>query len=105
MDRYATFANSSLGRRMVRGAGLPQPTQLRRFDAGDAEIPGPVLVGGAGGAADRVWAIVPTDKAERFHGLVFDATALDDPGALRELYAFFQPHLRGLLPNGRVVLL
>ncbi len=66
---------------------------------------GPILVGGAGTAADRVRTIVPTDKAERYRGLVFDATALDDPGALRDLRAFFQPHLRDLLPGARAVVL
>jgi 3-oxoacyl-[acyl-carrier protein] reductase len=102
MDRYATFANSSVGRRVVRRAGLPQPAKLRRDGT---EVQGPVLVGGAGRAAARVRAILPTDKAERYHGLVYDATALDDPAGLRELHAFFQPHLRDLLPNGRVVVL
>lgn len=102
MDRYATFANSSLGRRVVRRAGLPQPATL---DRSSADAPGPVLVGGAGRAAARVNAILPTAQAEQYHGLVFDATALDDPAALRELRAFFQPHLRDLLPNGRVVVL
>ena len=105
MDRYATFANSSVGRRVVRRAGLPQPARLKRYSPDQPDVDGPVLVGGTGSAAARVRDIVPADKAERYRGLVFDATALDDPGALRELHAFFQPHLRDLLPNGRVVVL
>jgi 3-oxoacyl-[acyl-carrier protein] reductase len=105
MDRYATFANSSVGRRVVRRAGLPQPARLRRYTDDQPDVEGPVLVGGAGRAADRVRTIVPTDKAERYRGLVFDATALDDPAGLRELHAFFQPHLPDLLPGGRVVVL
>jgi 3-oxoacyl-[acyl-carrier protein] reductase len=105
MDRYATFANSSVGRRMVRRAGLPQPARLRRYAEGQPDVEGPVLVGGAGRVADRVRAILPADKAEQYRGLVFDATALDDPAGLREMHAFFQPHLRDLLPGGRVVVL
>jgi 3-oxoacyl-[acyl-carrier protein] reductase len=105
MDRYATFANSSVGRRVVRRAGLPQPARLRRYAEDQPDVEGPVLVGGAGRAADRVAALVSADKAERYRGLVFDATALDDPAGLGELPAFFQPHVRDLLPGGRVVVL
>jgi 3-oxoacyl-[acyl-carrier protein] reductase len=105
MDRYATFANSSVGRRVARRTGLPQPARLQRYAADQPDPAGPIDVGGTGCAADRVRQILPADKAEPYRGLVFDATAFDDPGALRELSAYFQPRLRDLLPNGRVVVL
>jgi 3-oxoacyl-[acyl-carrier protein] reductase len=124
MDRYAAFANSSVGRRVVRRAGLPRPARLRRYAQGQPDVDGPVLVGGlrgpqgeapraglaggAGSAADLVRSILPaetTDKAEGYRGLVYDATALDDVGALRELHGFFQPALADLLPHGRVAVL
>ena len=53
MDRYATFANSSVGRRVVRRAGLPQPARLQRLTNDRPEVEGPVLVGGAG--ADQLF--------------------------------------------------
>jgi 3-oxoacyl-[acyl-carrier protein] reductase len=105
MDRYATFANSSVGRRVARRTGLPQPARLQRYAADQPDVAGPIDVGGTGSAADRVRQILPVDKAGPHRGLVFDATGLDDPGTLRELCAFFQPRLRDLLPNGRVVVL
>jgi 3-oxoacyl-[acyl-carrier protein] reductase len=49
--------------------------------------------------------MVPTDKAERYRGLVYDATALDELDGLRDLRAFLQPALADLLPCGRVVVL
>ncbi len=39
----------------------------------------------------------------RLECIVFDATGIDDPAALRALYDHFHPHLRRLLPCGRVV--
>lgn len=38
------------------------------------------------------------------HAIVFDASGIDDVGGLRELYDFFQPRIRRLSANGRVVL-
>jgi 3-oxoacyl-[acyl-carrier protein] reductase len=41
----------------------------------------------------------------RPHGIVYDATGIDSPEALRALYDFFHPHIRSLDKCGRVVLL
>ena len=43
--------------------------------------------------------------ADTFGGLVFDATGITGPGALRGLYEFFTPLLRNLGPSARVVVL
>jgi 3-oxoacyl-[acyl-carrier protein] reductase len=48
------------------------------------------------------------DRAEpalsgRFGALIFDATGLTSPTQLAELYAFFQPYARSLVPCGRVI--
>ena len=48
-DRYASFANSELGRTMVRRLGLPDPPRLRRYEPGDPLADGPVLLGAAPG--------------------------------------------------------
>jgi 3-oxoacyl-[acyl-carrier protein] reductase len=42
---------------------------------------------------------------KRAHGLVFDATGISSPDALRALYDFYKPRLRGLGKCGRVVVL
>ncbi len=33
-DRYIDFANSDVGRRLVKAVGLPTPTRLERWQAG-----------------------------------------------------------------------
>jgi 3-oxoacyl-[acyl-carrier protein] reductase len=47
----------------------------------------------------------PTEPAlpGRFGALIFDATGLTSPTQLQELYAFFQPYARSLVPCGRVI--
>ncbi len=39
----------------------------------------------------------------RFGALIFDATGITSPGKLQDLYAFFQPYARSLVPCGRVI--
>ncbi|GAB3437860.1 3-oxoacyl-ACP reductase [Actinophytocola sediminis] len=119
-DRYQQFARSGLGRLVVRRLGLPNPTPLRRYRLGDPPLNGPALVGAApGGRFDNVGAILKaagidvlteplagTDEQPARHAaLVFDATGIDDPARLRELYAFFHPLIRSVGTCGRVVVL
>jgi 3-oxoacyl-[acyl-carrier protein] reductase len=40
-----------------------------------------------------------------FSALVFDASGIDETGRLRALYEFFQPVIRRLQPNGRLIVL
>ncbi len=44
-------------------------------------------------------------SSKKFKALVFDATGIDDSTKLRELWAFFKPSFRHLLPSGRVIVL
>ncbi len=39
----------------------------------------------------------------RFGALIFDATGITSAGDLQDLYAFFQPYARSLVPCGRVI--
>ena len=39
----------------------------------------------------------------RFGALIFDATGITSPAKLHDLYAFFQPYARSLVPCGRVI--
>jgi 3-oxoacyl-[acyl-carrier protein] reductase len=116
-DRYQQFARSGVGRLIVRRLGLPNPTPLRRYRLGEQALNGPALVGAAeGGRLDGLAAILKSagievlsqpaeGEAARHAALVFDATGIDDPGRLRELYAFFGPVIRSVGTCGRVVVL
>ncbi len=107
-DRYQQFARSGLGRQLVRRLGLPNPTPLRRYRHGEPALAGPVVVGGAGRLVDTVQAVlkdIEVAENERPGALVFDATDIDDPARLRELYDFFHPLIRNLGTCGRVVVL
>jgi len=110
-DTYASFANSDLGRAVVRRLGLPDPPRLRRYVPGEPLTPGPVLLGAAPGGrlADTVRKLLDvTDTATegtRYGAFVFDATGVTGSAGLRALYDFFHPQARSLLGSGRVVVL
>jgi 3-oxoacyl-[acyl-carrier protein] reductase len=120
-DRYQQFARSGLGRQLVRRLGLPNPTPLRRYRPGDPALTGPALVGAAEGGrlADTVYQVLksagiealtepvtaPEGEKATHAALVFDATGIDRPERLRELYDFFHPVIRTVGTCGRVVVL
>jgi 3-oxoacyl-[acyl-carrier protein] reductase len=113
-DRYQQFAQSGVGRLVVRRLGLPNPTPLRRHRPGEPPLPGPTLLGGApGGRLSDVVATalksagvdLSTEGTGEHGALVFDATGIADPVGLRALYDFFHPVLRSLTSCGRVVVL
>jgi len=125
-DRYADFARSPLGRKVVPGLGLPDPVPLRRDAPGAPLAPGPVLVTGlvpvgggdaaprdAGAAAvaavaaagARVLLPAEDDGAERLGGVVVDATAARSPADLVGLVGALTPRLRRLARGAHVVVL
>ncbi|MGW9196905.1 3-oxoacyl-ACP reductase [Micromonospora chersina] len=118
-DRYASFVQTGAGRTLVKRLGLPDPPRLRRHTPGDPLVPGPVLLGSSTGgrlaepvgkvlAAAGVELVDPaaaTDAAARFAALVYDASGITDSTELRQLYDFFHPQARALLPSGRVIVL
>ncbi|MEV0808940.1 3-oxoacyl-ACP reductase [Micromonospora sp. NPDC050200] len=117
-DRYASFVQSGAGRALVKRLGLPDPPRLRRHTPGDPLVPGPVLLGAATGGrlAEPVGKILTAagvelrdpaavDGSARFGALVYDATGITDSTGLRQLYDFFHPQARSVLPSGRVVVL
>ncbi|MFI1993542.1 3-oxoacyl-ACP reductase [Actinoplanes sp. NPDC020271] len=115
-DRYANFANSGLGRTVVKRLGLPDPPRLRRYRPGDPVAPGPVLLGAAPGGrlAEPVGKLLESagvqvtetgaDNAE-YSALIFDATGIADSTGLRSLFDFFHPYARSLNVSGRVIVL
>ncbi|MEU3452644.1 3-oxoacyl-ACP reductase [Micromonospora sp. NPDC006766] len=114
-DRYASFVQTGAGRALVKRLGLPDPPRLRRHTPGDPLVPGPVLLGSATGGrlaepVGRILAAAGVELADpaataRFAALVYDATGVTDSTELRQLYDFFHPQARALLPSGRVVVL
>jgi 3-oxoacyl-[acyl-carrier protein] reductase len=59
-----------------------------------------------GQLADAGIEVIASPLAEGKHGaLVFDATGITDPKLLREVYKFFHPVIRKVVPSGRVVVL
>ncbi|MEU8658911.1 3-oxoacyl-ACP reductase [Actinoplanes philippinensis] len=112
-DRYANFANSGLGRTVVKRLGLPDPPRLRRHRAGDPLVTAPVLLGAAPGGrlSEPIRKLLETAGVEitsegvRVSALVFDATGIVDSTQLRALYDFFHPYARALEASGRVIVL
>src|SRR5689334_13575612 len=115
-DRYANFANSGLGRSVVKRFGLPDPPRLRRHTGGEPVADGPVLLGttpggriaGPVGKLLTAAGVEVADEAvdgERYAALVLDASGITDSAGLRALYDFFHPVARSLRPSGRVIVL
>ncbi|MEU7652520.1 3-oxoacyl-ACP reductase [Micromonospora taraxaci] len=117
-DRYASFVQSAAGRTVVKRLGLPDPPRLRRHHLGDPLLPGPAVLGAATGGrlAEPVGTILTaagvelrdaagTGPQDRFGALVYDASGISDSTQLRQLYDFFHPHARAVLPSGRVIVL
>ncbi len=113
-DKYQVFVRTPIGKLLVKNLGLPDPTPLRRYEAGAPLVAGTVAVGGTGRLAGSLPGLLDLlgiasttapDHAQRYAGLVFDATALTDAGELGALRAWFTPLLRSLETCPRIVVL
>lgn len=115
-DRYLQFTSSGFGKQVAARLGLPTPTPLKRFRAGDPVVSGPVLTGGADGS--RLGKAVATvledinatvheapEQDTRYSALVFDATGITSSDQLRELHRFFSAAIRQVGTCGRVIVL
>src|SRR5688500_11594341 len=109
-DRYQGFVQSPIGRLVVKNLGLPDPTPLRRYEAGAPLVDGTVALGGTGRLAESLPGLLDLlgiasttapDPAQKYAGLVFDATGLTDAGQLAALRAWFTPLLRDLPADRR----
>ncbi len=115
-DLLSQVINSGPGSFLAKQFGLPAPETLRRYRPGERPLDGALLIGGEGRLAEPVRTALADDYeivgnnlggrwADTFGGLVFDATGISEPGALRGLHEFFTPLLRNLGPSSRVVVL
>ncbi len=115
-DLLSQVINSAPGSFLAKQLGVPSPETLRRYRPGAPPLAGAVLIGGDGRLAEPLRAALADDYelvgnnlggrwADTFGGLVFDATGITEPGALRGLYEFFTPLLRNLGPSARLVVL
>jgi 3-oxoacyl-[acyl-carrier protein] reductase len=113
-DKYQGFVSTPIGKLLVKNLGLPNPTKLERYSAGDPLVKGTVLVGGRGRLAESLPGLLDVlgiasasaqGEGERYKGLVFDATGLTASEQLVELQEFFTPVLRSLETCPHVVVL
>ncbi len=117
-DRFVELANSSVGRMVVKRAGLPAPPRLSRYEPGQPLVSGPVLLGDTDGGRMREPVTALLDGAgadvrtqatsgaeEPFAALVLDATGVRSSEDLVHVYEFFHPVVRSLASSGRVVMI
>ena len=113
-DRYQGFVQTPIGKLLVKNLGLPNPVPLERYDEGEPLVDGTVAIGGTGRLAESLPGLLDllgiastaaTDAADKYKGLVFDATGLTSTSELGALRDFFTPLLRSLEPCPRVVVL
>ncbi|MGL4306647.1 MAG: 3-oxoacyl-ACP reductase [Mycobacteriaceae bacterium] len=114
-DLYSQFVTSGPGAFIAGKVGLPAPEPLRRYKAGEPALAGPVLIGGAGRLVeplrellcdyDQVVNNAGGASADKFGGLVFDATGITKVEELEQLYKFFKPTMRNIARSGRIVVI
>ncbi|WP_197375700.1 3-oxoacyl-ACP reductase [Mycolicibacterium baixiangningiae] len=113
-DIYTQIVHSGPGSFLAKQLGIPQPETLRRYRPGEAPLPGALLIAGEGRIVEPLRAALAEDYdvvannlggrwADKFGGLVYDATGITEPEGLKGLYEFFTPLLRNLTPNARLV--
>nr|WP_223204833.1 3-oxoacyl-ACP reductase [Gordonia jinghuaiqii] len=114
---YSSFVHSAPGAFIAKQAGLPVPPPLRRYKASEPPLPGPVLLGGSGRLVEPLREMLSTEdytliqnattgrSADKYGGLVFDATGITSPAELRALFEFFQPAMRSTAPCARFLVI
>ena len=115
-DKYQGFVRTPIGKLLVKNLGLPDPTPLARYREGAPLVDGTVALGGTGRLAESLPGVLDLlgiattttttpDPAQKYAGLVFDATSLTDAGSLGALRDWFTPLLRSLGTCPRIVVL
>lgn len=114
---YSSFVHSFPGSFIAKQAGLPVPPTLRRYSPSEPPLPGPVLLGGSGRLVEPLREMLAAPdytlihnattgrSADKYGGLVFDATGITSAAELDALYEFFQPVMRSTAPCARFVVI
>jgi 3-oxoacyl-[acyl-carrier protein] reductase len=113
-DLFSQVVNSGPGSFLAKQLGVPQPETLRRYRPGEPPLAGSLLIGGDGRVVEPLRAALDQDYdvvgnnlggrwADKFGGLVLDATGITTPAGLKGLHEFFTPVLRNLGHSARVV--
>ncbi|WP_374612840.1 3-oxoacyl-ACP reductase [Gordonia sp. (in: high G+C Gram-positive bacteria)] len=114
---YSSFVHSAPGAFIAKQAGLPVPPPLRRYKSSEPPLPGPVLLGGSGRLVEPLREMLSTEdydliqnattgrSADKYGGLVFDATGITTPAELRQLFEFFQPAMRSTAACARFLVI
>jgi len=113
-NRYQSLIDNPLGQLLAKNLGLPNPTQLERYEGGAPLVNGTVVLGGEGRLGTPLVSslddlgiahVSAAATEERYKGLVFDATGITSSTDLVALQRFFTPLMRSLESNPRVVVL
>lgn len=114
-DRYLNLVNSPVGSALATRVGLPQPSVLRRYEAGAPILPGPVLLGSTTGKptaalrktveATGAEVLDLAGEGAKVAAAVLDARSVSAPADLAVLREFLQPAVKSLAANGRVIVL
>lgn len=83
-DRYGSFIQSSLGKKVAKNLGLPMPVSLDRFEAGQRIVRGSVLFGAATGKDKSVAEAVAHVLAD-LHAEVYVSNETVDTVSLAEV--------------------
>ncbi|KIS27060.1 3-ketoacyl-ACP reductase [Arthrobacter sp. SPG23] len=111
-DKYTQFVSRGIGKDVAKKLGLPQPVVLRRYQPGQALVPGPILVQGSSDGADELAAaLLAWDLDVRRHAvpreklgaIVLVLDELDHAEDLERPVLSAAASLRDLAPNARVV--
>ncbi|HEV7206962.1 MAG TPA: 3-oxoacyl-ACP reductase [Jatrophihabitans sp.] len=114
-DRYLNLVNSPVGSAVASRVGLPRPSVLRRYSAGDPLLPGPLLLGSTSGKPTAALRKLLTTagaevldtlgETDRLAAVVLDARSVATPRDLSGLREFLAPGLKALGSSGRVIVL
>ncbi|WP_205697802.1 3-oxoacyl-ACP reductase [Conexibacter sp. SYSU D00693] len=115
-DLLQSIIESGPGKVVAKRVGVPEATELRRWEPGQPLLDGPALLLGEGrlrGEVDRVLRAAgaavletpPPGEGERLGAVVLDASGITSVDGLRELYEGFGPVLRSIGASGRALVL
>ncbi|AWB84393.1 3-oxoacyl-ACP reductase [Corynebacterium liangguodongii] len=106
------FLEQLINSPLAAKAGVPQGFPLRRYKQGEPALHGPVVVGGAGRLTQALtrtlegpYKLLKAEADTPRAGIVFDATGITRPEDLNTLFDFFNPQMRKLTDNARIVVI